>query len=106
MLKPYIRDSIYQAFAALAPQGPERSLESYKRWVAKLATQEFADELVVLATAKELDVHITCVPYTKPGLEHWQISRYLPSSGNFLDDRTVFLGNDNVHYMWLKVLEL
>ena len=34
MLKPHVRDVIYQAYAALAVQGPVRSLEQYKRWVA------------------------------------------------------------------------
>ena len=46
MLKPYIRDSVYQAFAALGVSGTPRTLRLYKNWVAKLATSEFADELV------------------------------------------------------------
>ena len=49
MLKPYIRDCIYQAFAALGDGGPPRTLQSYKAWVSKVASNEFADELVVLA---------------------------------------------------------
>ena len=61
MLKSYIRDSIYQAFAALGVGGPPRTLQCYKCWVAKLASNEFADELVVLATAMELNVRIVCV---------------------------------------------
>ena len=67
MLKPCIRDVIYQAFAALDAGGPSRTLAQCKRWVARLAVDEFADELVVLATAIELRVRITCVPYTRPG---------------------------------------
>ena len=91
MLKAYIRDSIYQAFAALGVGGQPRTLQQYKGWVTKLASNEFADELVVLATAMELRVRISCVPYTAPGRANLQISQY---------------GNDNVHYMWLKVAAL
>ena len=36
----------------------------YLRWVQKLATKEYADELVVLCVALELDIRITIIPYT------------------------------------------
>ena len=102
MLKSYIRDSIYQAFAALGVGGPPRTLQSYKCWVAKLASNEFADELVVLATAMELNVRIVCVPYTPPGRTPWQISRYPPEGVDVISGATIYLGNDNVHYVWLR----
>ena len=102
MLKPYIRDSIYQAFAALGDGGPPRTLQSYKAWVAKLASNEFADELVVLATAMELNVRIVCVPYTPPGDFPWQITRYPPSGGHVVSGAIIHLGNDDVHYVWLR----
>ena len=102
MLKPHIRDTVYQAFAALDPQGPSRTLAHYKQWVEKLSMNEFADELVVRATAIELRVRITCVPYTPPGQSEWVISEYAPSGIAIPDRNTVVLGNDDVHYVWLS----
>ena len=47
MLRPDVRDVIYQAIAVVGGQGSVRILQQYKRWVQKLAQTEFADELVV-----------------------------------------------------------
>ena len=102
MLQPRIRDMIYQAFAALDARGPSRTLDQYKRWVGKLAVNKFADELVVRATAIELRVWITCVPYTPPGRPDWVISQYEPVGYDIPKGRMVVLGNDDVHYVWLN----
>ena len=102
MLKPYIRDSIYQAFAALGASSGPRTFHSYKNWVAKLATSEFADELVVLATSIELSVRIVVVPYTPPGQWEWIISKYPPEGRQVTSNATIYLGNDDVHYVWLQ----
>ena len=102
MLQPHVRDMIYQAFAALDAGGPSRTLDQYKRWVAKLAVNEFADELVVRATAIELRVRITCVPYTPPGRPDWVIAQYAPVGYVAPESKTVVLGNDDVHYVWLS----
>ena len=106
MLQPRIRDMIYQAFAALRARGPNRTLDQYKRWVAKLAVNEFADELVVRATAIELRVWITCVPYTPPGQPDWAISKYAPVGYHVPESKMVVLGNDDVHYVWLNTATL
>ena len=76
----------------------------YNNWVQKLATREYADELVVLACALHLNIQIVCIPYTPSGAERkWKISRYSPISSQQLpDDRTVFLGNNDVHFMLLE----
>ena len=105
MLKPDVRHVIYQAYAALAMQGPVRSLEQYKHWVAKFATNEFADELVVRAVAIELHVRITCLPYTPPGQRDWQISHYSLVRSVVPDSKTVILANDDVHYVWLSTAQ-
>jgi hypothetical protein len=105
MLKPHVRDIIYQAYAALAVQGPVRSLEHYKRWVTKFDTNEFADELVVRAVAIELHVRITCLPNTPPGQRDWQISHYSPVRSVVPDNKTVILANDDVHYVWLSTAQ-
>ena len=99
--RPDIRDTIFQAFAALAGEGRARTLRSYEQWVAKLAQDEFADELVVLATSLELGVRIVCVPYTPQGATPWAISQYPPQGRAGTSDVVVHLGNDDVHYVWL-----
>ena len=105
MLKPHVRDVIYQAYAALATQGPVRTLEQYKRWVAKLATNEFADELVVRAVSNELRVRITCLPYTPLGQRDWHISHYSPVGHSVPESNAVILANDDVHYVWLSTAQ-
>ena len=102
MLKPYIRDLVYQSFAAVGVTGTPRTLRLFKNWVAKLATSEFADELVVLATAIELSVRIVVVPFTPPEQVSWQISRYPPEDRAVTSNATIYLGNDDVHYVWLQ----
>ena len=67
-----------------------------------MAISEFVDELVVLATAIEFNVRIVCVAYTAPGQAQWQISKYPPEGRNVRSGATVYLGNDNVHYVWLR----
>ena len=96
-----MRNKVYQAFAALAGDGRARTLHTYTQWVAKLAQNEFADELVVLATSLELRVRITCVPYTPLGATPWAISQYPPPGSDVTSDIMVYLGNDDVHYVWL-----
>ena len=98
MLKPHIQDSIYQAFAAVGASRRPRTLQSYKKWVGKLAINEFVDELVVLATAMELGVRIVVIPYTPSGQCPWQISSYPPEERAVISDATIYLGNDDVHY--------
>lgn len=78
----------------------------YNNWVQKLGTKEYADELVVLACALEFNVKIVCVPFTPP--EHitengqrWSISTYAPPAAASLQDRTIYVGNNDVHFMWL-----
>ncbi len=56
---------IFPAFAALDSPTDHRQLRCYKTWVNKLASKEYADELVVLATAQTVQVEIVCVPHRK-----------------------------------------
>ena len=71
------------------------------------ATKEYADELVILACALELKIKLVCVPYTP--VEHvgqngqkWSISQYCPPDSGAMDDLTIYLGNNDVHFMWLQ----
>ncbi len=67
LLRPDMKDKVYAAFAGIDPNDAARTLSMYKNWAQKLATKEYADELVLLACALELRVRIVCVPYTPPG---------------------------------------
>ena len=75
----------------------------YKKWVARLAEHEFADELVLVAVAMELKILIICVPFTPPdAASQWVITRYQNAASDIPDNRNVYLGNNNMHYMWLS----
>ena len=103
LLKPNIRAKLYPAFAALGNNGPARTEAMYKQWVEKLGTREFADELVLLAVALELPVRLVVIPYTPPASERpWVITSY-EAPGRVLDDTsTIYLGNNDVHYVFLS----
>ena len=80
-------------------RGPARTEQMYTRWVEKLATREYADELVLLCVAMELGVRITVIPYTPPlANAQWAITTYGPEDG----DHVLFLGNNDVHYVYLS----
>ena len=103
LLKPNIRAKLYPAFAALGKNGPTRTEAMYTQWVEKLGTKEYADELVLLAVALVLPVRLVVIPYTPPSCERpWVIiSHGAPGIG--LDGtRTTYLGNNDVHYVYLS----
>ena len=99
LLQPDVQAALFPAFACLSSPSQPRTLSHYHAWVAKLATTEYADELVLAAVSKELQVRIVVVPWTSPdSLDPWIISSYpdnplLP---------TVYLGNNDVHYVLLR----
>ena len=102
MLRQSMMTKIYAGFAGLGDGDMGiRNLDTYKNWVQKLATKEYADELVVVACALELRIRIVCIPHTPNGLTRWKISYYQPPGAQLPDGKTVFLGNNDVHYMWL-----
>ena len=94
---------IYQAFAGLQEDGPARTMGMYKQWVHKLAINEFADELVLVAVAIELKIRIVCVPFTPAAASRpWVITTYQDAASIIPDDRNIYVGNNDVHYMWLS----
>jgi hypothetical protein len=102
LLRLDMMDRVFHAFAGLQSDGPVRTLGMYKSWVARLATREYADELVVLAVALELKVSIVCVPFTPPdAATAWVISTYRDHHAAIPDNLQVHMGNNDVHYMWL-----
>ena len=89
----------FPAFAALTPLARSITLTDYRRWVTKIAENEYADELVVAAVAKEMQVRIVVVPYTpRTAGDAWALSQY---ERDLSDERTIYLGKDDVHYVWL-----
>jgi len=97
------------AFAALqasAPDSQGATTESYNRWLDKVSVNEFADELILAATAEYLKLCIVIVPYTPPTAEsQWAISEHPCTEArqeqNIDETRMIVLGNNDVHYVWL-----
>ena len=103
LLRPGMRANIYAAFAGLAVNGPVRTEQLYRQWVQKLATREYADELVVLAAALELPIRIVVIPYTpESALAPWAITTYESPAVVGDGSRTLYLGNNDVHYVYLS----
>ena len=86
--------------------GKPATLADYKYWIAKVATIEFADELILAATAKQLRVCITTVPHTPPNNPPWIIAQHpvqdLWQAEEVTEDHEIVLGNDDVHYVYMK----
>ena len=99
LLRADMKARIYQAFAGLDVGGRARTEAMYTRWVQRLATREYADELVVLCVALELAVRITIIPHTPPhALGQWAVAAYGPDGA----DVAIYLGNNDVHYVYLS----
>ena len=104
LLRGDVVEKLFPAFADLSVSTAGGDFSSYKTWVEKLATREYVDELVVLATAQELGVPIVCVTHTpEASTAPWRVSTYAPlvSLGNPLS--RVLLGNNDVHVMYLHI---
>ena len=97
LLRGDVRARIYMAFAGLAVHGPARTEAMYAGWVQRLATREYADELVALCVAMELGIRITIIPFTRRVARGmWAVSSYGPEGA----DHTIHMGNNNVHYVY------
>ena len=93
---------IYEAFACLDASGPRRTVATYKAWVERLSQNEYADELVIVAVALELNIRIVCVPFTpQEAPQPWAVSQYSNTEDIDHNDYNIFVGNNDVHYMWL-----
>ena len=99
LLRADMKNRIYAAFAGLDVRGPVRTEAVYTRWVQKLATKEYADELVVMSVALEFGIRITVVPFTPPtALVQWAITSYGPENATVV----VHMGNNDLHYVYLS----
>ena len=94
-----MRARVFPAFAGLDVRGPARTDALYTQWVQKLATKEYADELVVLCVALELSIRITVIPFVPPAaLAPWAVTAYGPADA----DGVIYVGNNDVHYVYLS----
>ena len=106
MTRPDLMAKLYLAFACLDVRGPKRTDTMYRKWVRRLSTSEYADELVVMAAALELRIRICCIPYTPASaVSPWAPSTYgvaaLPGSAGGV----IYLGNNDVHDVYLSPLD-
>ena len=103
LLRPSVIARIYPAFALLATTANRQQITHYKRWVERLGSSEYADELVIHAVVHELGVCIRVVPYT-PATSRapWRIPEYRPEGARERPAPEVLLGNNDVHYVWLS----
>ena len=80
-----------------------RTEDMYKRWVGKLNTKEYADELVVRAVALELPVRLVVIPFTPQSSDRpWVITSYEAPGMGLDGTSTVYFGNNDVHYVYLS----
>jgi len=96
----------FAASQASAPASQGATTESCNRWLDKVSVNEFADELILAATAGYLKLCIVIVPYTPPTAEsQWAISEHPCTEArqeqNIDETRMIVLGNNDVHYVWL-----
>ena len=70
---------------------------SYGKWLERVAEDGFADELIVSAVSETLGARIVVVPAES----HWIVSEYGGTQGGDVSN-TVYLGNNNVHFVWLR----
>ena len=65
--------------------------------------KEYADELVVLAVALELSIRIVVIPYTpESAFLPRAIPTYAPTGAARDASRTIYLGSNDVQYVYLK----
>ena len=70
--------------------------------VSKVSSHEFADELIVAATADMLQLDLRVVPYTPPrAASQWVPWWSQHSSQDQLNHNRIVLGNADVHYVLL-----
>ena len=94
--------ALFPAFASLSSPSQPRTLIHYKAWVTKLGQTEYADELVLAAVARELKLRIVVVPWTpKDAAAPWVISSYPDVDEGDPQLPTIYVGNNDVHYVWL-----
>lgn len=98
LLRGDAKARIHMAFTVLAVGGPARTEATHAGWARRLATRDYADELVVLCVAMELGIRITIIPFTRSAAQGtWAVSPHGPEGA----DHTTHMDNNDVHYVYL-----
>ena len=92
----------FPAFAAMSSRAVARTVQHFRTWVARVAHTEYADELILAAAARELQVRPVIVPFNLARFYMLSISEYYEEA---VEGRVVYLGNNDVHYVWLATSE-
>ena len=104
LLQPNVMARLFPSFACLSAIGPPRTLLHYKAWVHKVGVNEFADELILAVVARELKIRIVVVPWTPSNsVALWSISSYPDAEPSQHDLPIIYMGNNDVHYVWLAL---
>ena len=97
-----------QHFAQVKEQNPHRggakllpiprpaNAGDYRQHLAGLRTRDFADHLTLIEIAERLRVCIAIIP-SRP---EWNVPLIDPAGVG--EARRIFLGNNDVHYVWLR----
>jgi hypothetical protein len=102
LLQPAVMGRLFPAFACLTSNGPPRTLVHYRAWVQKVGFNEYADELILAAVTRELQIRIVVVPRTPSNsVELWAVSSYPDREQGRPDLPIIYMGNDDVHYVCL-----
>ena len=93
-------------YAATTPAGAAAPEDSYRTWIQRVGQREFADEIIMAAVALMLELHFVCIPHTpETSQRDWKVREHPGQAARGqlgLDQtRTVVLGNNDVHYVWL-----
>ena len=89
-------------FFAQQAESEKVTYAQFESWKKALRKSEYADELVLALTAKELGLCIAVVPK----MSDWVIRWHPPREGLSVQDSVIYLGNDDLHYVCLKVTPL
>ena len=82
-----------------APDGGGASLAQYLAHVQGLRSNVFADQINLQQVAEAFAVDLQVIPKTPSGApREWAITT-ITSPGS---TRTILLGNDDLHYVWLR----
>lgn len=75
------------------------SFADFTAWKKGLRRDQYADELVLALTAKELGLRIAVIP----SCNEWLIRWHPRDEGAGMNESVIYLGNDDRHYVCLKV---
>jgi hypothetical protein len=106
MSKQHVWKPAFAGLQSAGSGGQPTDLASYTTWLSKAAWSEFADELVLAATAQYLSICIRTVPFTPAtAAAKWTITEHpckeMRQAQGYAETRVITLGNNDIHYVLL-----